>query len=228
MVYCGEPASVADLDGQREPGQGADTTQAAQPAHHRSELGVRCHHRDRLIESVPACLNGDHGVVVGLEGDLKCRLLEPLPTQPRVVRADPRLATGVDDHLAQEQLGQPVPRSHQVTAAVITGTNRSGALLVDCRDRNRVNSSSPSSRARWTASLASVVPLRHMVAATCSARRPRTESPPRTTTGPHRTRLARPHRHRDRARQIPEPGPDGSSERVRRGLATPYGTGSAR
>ena len=44
---AGEPVPVADLDGQREPGQGADPTQASQPAHHRGELAVRGHLLDR-------------------------------------------------------------------------------------------------------------------------------------------------------------------------------------
>ena len=65
---AGEPVPVADLDGQREPGQGADPAQAAQPAHQRGELGVGGHLCDRGVESVAAGQGGQDRVVVVVEG----------------------------------------------------------------------------------------------------------------------------------------------------------------
>ena len=61
--------------------------------------------------------------------------------------------------LAQQQFGQPVPGPHQITAAVFTGAHQIPCrLLVDARARRpRVISPRRSSRARCTASLASVL-----------------------------------------------------------------------
>ena len=65
---AGEPVPVADLDREREPGQGADPAQAPQPAHQRGELAVGGHLLDRGVEPVPAGLDRQHGLVVGVEG----------------------------------------------------------------------------------------------------------------------------------------------------------------
>ena len=114
---AGEPVPVADLDRQREPGQGADPAQAAQSSHHRGELAVRGHGRDRRVEPVAACLDASarrrsrtrrSSAVAGR--------IEPLTAQPDVVGAGPGLTAGVDDALAQQELRQPMPGPHQVTA----------------------------------------------------------------------------------------------------------------
>ena len=51
---AGEPVPVAELDGEREAGQGRDPSQAAQPAGQVGELAVSGHRRDRSVEPVAA------------------------------------------------------------------------------------------------------------------------------------------------------------------------------
>ena len=71
-------------------------------------------------------------------------LVEALLAQPRVVRAGPGLAAGVDDPVAQQQLGQPVPGPHQITAAVLPGPHQiPGGLLLDARHRHRGDLAQP-------------------------------------------------------------------------------------
>jgi hypothetical protein len=128
-----------DLDRQPERGQRGDPAQAAQAVHDRGELGVGGHHRDRGVEPVPARGDGEHRVVVGLERQPRRGVLEALAAQPRVVPSRPRVAVVVvDDPVAQQQLGEPVPGPHQVTAGVLTGPDQvPGGLLCDRGDGDR-------------------------------------------------------------------------------------------
>ena len=158
---------------------------------------VRGHRGDRRVEPVPARLDAEHRVVVGLEGQLRApSVVEALPPQPRVVRR-------------RSRPGRRSRRSPGAAAAWTTGAGpasdrrgsppgpgpgpgppparRSGTATA-------VTSSSRSSRARCTASLASVLTRSPRAAATSTAPRPRTGSRPRSTPETARTRSARPHR----------------------------------
>src|SRR5664280_2508180 len=52
---------------------------------------------------------------------LQPRVGEPLPAEPVLVRAGPRLPAGVDDPLPQQEFRQPVPAAHQVATDVLPG-----------------------------------------------------------------------------------------------------------
>ncbi|WKV16522.1 hypothetical protein LP422_22820 [Janibacter limosus] len=67
-AVAGEPVPVADLDRQGEPGQGAHPAQAPEPVDHVGELAVSGHLLDRDVESVAACPDRQHGLVIGVEG----------------------------------------------------------------------------------------------------------------------------------------------------------------
>jgi hypothetical protein len=57
-----------------------------------------------------------------------------LLAQPPVVRAGPGGAAGIDDAVAQQQLGQPVPGAHQITAAVFASADQvSSCFLLEGR-----------------------------------------------------------------------------------------------
>lgn len=61
-----------------------------------------------------------------------------MASQPVVVGVGPGLPAGVDDALAQQELGQSASSPHQITTSVFTGTNQvPGVLLVRSRDRHR-------------------------------------------------------------------------------------------
>jgi hypothetical protein len=60
-----------------------------------------------------------------------------LPAQPLVMNPGPRLATRVDDPLAQQQLREPMPSGHQVPANVLTSPDQvAGRLRLRGRDRH--------------------------------------------------------------------------------------------
>jgi pimeloyl-ACP methyl ester carboxylesterase len=156
---AGEPVPVADLDCERERGQRRHPAQTAQSSHDGRELAVGGHGPDRGIESVTSGVDGENGVVVGLEGQ-SCRgRIEPLvadPTQPRVVGTGPGPALGVDETLTQEQFRQPVPGPHQITTAVLTGPDQvTGGLLLEAGHDHRRDLvhglwMTPRSWDRWT------------------------------------------------------------------------------
>ena len=65
---------------------------------------------------------------------------EALLAQPRFVHARPRCPTGVHDALAQKQFRDPVPRGHQIPAAVLPGPHKiPGRLLIGGGDGDRGN-----------------------------------------------------------------------------------------
>ena len=99
----GEPMPVTDLDGQPEPGQRGHPTQTTQPAHHRGVLAAHSHLGDRVIQPVPAGRGEQHRLERGIERQLQPRQREMLPAQPLLVHPGPRMPTGIQDPLAQQQ-----------------------------------------------------------------------------------------------------------------------------
>jgi len=103
-----EPGPVTDLDGQPEPGQGADPTQATLPVDDRRELTIGGHRFDGLVELVTAG-HREHDVgVSAVERRLRAGLVEPDPAQPLVMGTGPGCSTGVPMPVPQQQLRQPV------------------------------------------------------------------------------------------------------------------------
>ena len=155
---AGEPVPVADLHRQPEPGQGGDPTQAAQPAHDR-------------VNSLSAAISA----IALSSRSRRPRSAAPPRSRPRTPAArpgaveraaraarrrgpGPGLPAGVDDAVAQQQLGQPVPGPHQIAAGVLPGPDQvPGRLLLDVGTRTSTISSSRSSRASSIASRASVL-----------------------------------------------------------------------
>src|SRR6476620_815080 len=60
----------------------------------------------------------------GLVGQLPDRVLEVLACQPEFMSASPGLPAGIDDALAQQQFGNPVPGTHQIATDVFPGTDQ--------------------------------------------------------------------------------------------------------
>ena len=77
MLDAGEPVPVAELDGEREPGQGRDPAQAAQPPGDRGELAVGGHRGDRRVQAGPAREGEVDGFAVGVVGGPGAGLVEP-------------------------------------------------------------------------------------------------------------------------------------------------------
>ena len=136
---AGEPVPVADLDRKGEPGQGAHSAQASQSSHQWGELGVGGHLADRVVEPVPASLDRQDVVVVGVErqtGRTALELRQRFVAQPDVVLPGPRITVVVDDPVTQQQLRQPVPGPHQITTAVLASTDQvASRLLIGRGDR---------------------------------------------------------------------------------------------
>ena len=194
---AGEPVPVADLDRQREPGQRRDPAQAAQPAHDRGELAVGGHRRDRGVEPVPA----------GGGGQRRRRSRSRRsPGSP----AGRRTAAGAATRRGRRS--RPSRRSRRCPGAAAASTAGAGPAS-DHRGsppgpgpgpgppparrwapRTAVISSSRSSRARCTASRASVLTRSPRAGAASTAPPPRTGSRPRSAPGPARTRSGRPRR----------------------------------
>src|SRR5665647_187087 len=131
-----ESVPVTDLDREPEPGQRRDAPQTSEPVNHGRELTVSGHSCDRGVKTVPAVDHRGHRVIGGIERVLQPRLVETLPAQPLVMGRGPRLATGVDDSLTQQQLAEPVPGAHQITTGVLTGPHQISCRLLSHR-RNR-------------------------------------------------------------------------------------------
>src|SRR5665648_620328 len=131
-----ESVPVTDLDREPEPGQRRDAPQTSEPVNHGRELTVSGHSCDRGVKTVPAVDHRGHRVIGGIERVLQPRLVETLPAQPLVMGHGPRLATGVDDSLTQQQLAEPVPGAHQITTGVLTGPHQISCRLLSHR-RNR-------------------------------------------------------------------------------------------
>ena len=151
---CQSPISTASANA----GQRGDPAQAAQPAHDRGELAVGGHLGDRLVEAVPAGRGGEYGVVVGLERHRGRRVVESLPAQPRVVHAGPGIAAGVDDPWRSSSFESRCrARIRSPRASSRARTRSRAASCSTLGTATAVTSPSRSSRARCTASLASVL-----------------------------------------------------------------------
>lgn len=138
---AGEPVPITDLHRQREPGQRVYTPQTRHPPHDRGELTIGSHLLNRRVQTSPARLHRQHVVVVGIEGHPRCRCRQLgccHGAQPPIMGTGPSRTSVVDDAVAQQQLGQAMPRPHQVTAAVFTGPDQiTGRFLAYGRDRHR-------------------------------------------------------------------------------------------
>ena len=133
-----EPVPVTDLDRQPKPGQRRYPTQAAQPVHHGSELGIGGHRCDRRIQTIPEGQGSQHGLVLSVESHPGRRVGKVLAGQPRVVSTRPGRPAGVDDAVAQQQLRDPVPGAHQVPAAVLPRPHQvPGGFLLHPWNRHR-------------------------------------------------------------------------------------------
>ena len=120
---AGEPVPVGDLDAEPDRGQRGDPAQAAQPSHRPGQRLGLGHLFDRGVEPVAAGVHREHRVEGLVEGQLHPAPIEVLAAQPVGVRAGPRAAVP-DQALAQQQLGEPVPRPHQISAGVFAGSHQ--------------------------------------------------------------------------------------------------------
>ncbi|MDD7942030.1 NADP-dependent oxidoreductase [Actinomycetospora lutea] len=121
---AGEAVPVGDLDAQPGRGQRRDPPQAAQPPDRPGQRRLnRGHLFDRGVEAVAARVHREHGVEGFVESELHPAALEAVTAQPRLVRPGPG-ALVPDQALAQQQLGQPVPGTHQIPAAVLPGPHQ--------------------------------------------------------------------------------------------------------
>jgi len=140
----GEPVPVPDLHRQCQPREIPDSPQAAQTAYQRGEFRACGQLLDRVIEPVPPRGDGQHRVVVGIEGHPDGRtcsgrqLGEGLGAEPQVVLSGPRATAGVHDPMTQQQFGQSVTGTGEVSAGVLPGPHQiPGGLLIHGRDHHR-------------------------------------------------------------------------------------------
>ena len=84
-----ESLPVTDLDRQPEPGQRRNSAQTSQPAYHRRVGTVLRNLLDRRITAVSS---EQHRLVVRVERRLQSPLIEPLTTEPHIMRTGPRRA----------------------------------------------------------------------------------------------------------------------------------------
>ena len=108
----------AELDRQRERRQRRDAAQTDEPL---DDVDVRRPTgklADRLVERVPPLLRVQHPPVTLIEHDRERTVLEPLPTKPAIVRARPRSPV-IHQPVPKQQLREPVPDKHQITAGVL-------------------------------------------------------------------------------------------------------------
>jgi hypothetical protein len=144
-----------------------------------------------------------------------------LPPQPGVVGSGPGLPAGVNDALAQQELGQPVPGRHEITAAILPRADQiPGVLLVESRDGDGRELVQPQQLGQVDGILD--VGLDPITRETLQlARRHDLTPDPRRGKRPMQTEPGRSGLvdHRDRARQVGDPGPDVLVRRgPRRGL----------
>jgi hypothetical protein len=105
--------------------------------HHRGKRRIGGHRTNGGIEVLAARAGGQHRIKGRLIGQLQPRGLETLGAQPPFMGARPCLAAVIDDALAQQQLGQPMPRPHQVFPAVLPGPHQiARGFLLDRGDRH--------------------------------------------------------------------------------------------
>src|SRR5207249_10068609 len=74
---------------------------------------------DRLVESVPPGLRVEHPAVALVEHDRERPALEALSAKPAVMGSCPR-GRVVHHPVPEQQLREPVPGAHQITASVLT------------------------------------------------------------------------------------------------------------
>ena len=188
---CQSPISTASAN----PVSVDDPAQAAQPVHHRGELAVGGHRRDGRVEAVPARLDRQDRLIVGLER-------QP-GAQPTPGAADAATRRGHRSTPARRSTrcpaaaaaSTPVPGPHQVPAAVLPSPHQvPRRLLVDAGHRHRrhlVQAQQPRQVQRVT--LVGLDPVAAGPLQLRSAPRPDTARPPRSAPGTARTPSGRPH-----------------------------------
>lgn len=140
---------VADLDREREPGQGGDPGQVPQLVHHQGPSRVGGQLFDPGVEPVPAGGGGQHLIQVLLDGEVQVCIVEPLPRQPRQVAAGPGVPVAVHGPMAQQQLRQPVPGPHQIGPAVLPAPDQvPGRLCRGVGHRDRCELAQPQQSAQ--------------------------------------------------------------------------------
>jgi len=87
-------------------------------------LAAESHLGDRVIQPVPAGRGEQHRLEGGIERQLQPRQREMLPAQPLLVHPGPRMPTGIQDPLAQQQFRQPMPGPHQITTDIFPGPDQ--------------------------------------------------------------------------------------------------------
>lgn len=97
----GPALPAANLYGQPERGQCRDPAKAAEPSHHRDEIAVGGHRRDRYIQPIPPVYRREPGVASGLVRQLQTMRVEVLDAQPGAVHLRSRVAAVVDNPLPQ-------------------------------------------------------------------------------------------------------------------------------
>ena len=103
----------------------------------RGELG------DRFVERVSSGLRVEHPAVALVEHDRERPALEPLPAKPRVVRPRPG-GRVVHRPVTEQQLREPMPGAHQITAHILTSAHQiTCSLLLRSRHPHRGDLAEP-------------------------------------------------------------------------------------
>jgi hypothetical protein len=147
--------------------------------------------RDLGLELLAANHQRVHGAAIVLQGALRRRLPHAHARQPAEIGLGPVGLRAVEANLmAQQQLGQPVARAHQIAAQILTGTHQiTQRLLLHARDRDRT---------KLTGHQQPDQALGIAAIGLHAIRRPPRDQPRRAhhTLHPHRPQLARQHEPR--------------------------------
>jgi len=106
-----EAAPVAELDRERERGQGGDAAQAGKPGNDVAKRRLGGELDDRLVERVASRLGLRDDRVAFLEGERERSCCEALLREPAVVRERPGAAV-IHTAVTQQQLREPVAGAH--------------------------------------------------------------------------------------------------------------------